>query len=706
MAKHTLKLRCLTSLTLLVTSFLAACTSTALPTLTTTASTPALAPTTTRTPTPSLIPTITHTAIPTRTPTPTYLPITPVLQGTRLPESGGVISASNAERLMTLARWGLGNPNDIVYTPDGEYLIVACARGVYFYDPVNYLLVRQIDTTYLPWHLAVSPDSQMLAVAGPEQVYLYQISDLQLWRTFPTQANSLDFSPDGQVLLMGTITEIQLRHVHSGEILGKFVSEMGVLAVKFSPQGGFIASGGYNTKVWSLDGTLTAEQGPRGFDDLTVSVSFSPDGSLLAESSRHEIHIWQLLENGHLTHFRQIDLTNFDYTSIYEVVFSPEGSMVAAALASGIYAWNLETGYRVFSAEIDGAISITSLAWSMDSQHITAASPENGVQVWDVSSVKNIASLHSQSGNFTSLAWSPDSQVLAAGADEGWAYLFNTHNGDLLQRLGSGYLLNSLAFAPDGQSLALGYERYWVDVWNFDGFLEHTLDNSGYSSIKVRFSANGDFLSTIGLADLSVAQVRVWNTRDWSAASTLSTGTMESHWIVSFDLAPDQQFAAISRSGYNNPDLINIVTVPDGALVTSIEVPGSNDWGTRSTAFSPSGNMFAVYSSTNNDVYRVHVWRTSDWELLYTTHSVIPSQRQSIWHSHYTPYSLAWSPDGTLLAVSVSDGGFQILNAITGDGLVTLPAHRMGVAGVAFSPDGRLLASCSIDGTIMLWGTR
>src|SRR5687768_1479321 len=73
------------------------------------------------TPPPTFISTSTLQPTETPQPTPTYLPITPALQGTLLPEHGKVIAVENIDRLTLLSRWGMGNPSDVLYTPDGKY---------------------------------------------------------------------------------------------------------------------------------------------------------------------------------------------------------------------------------------------------------------------------------------------------------------------------------------------------------------------------------------------------------------------------------------------------------------------------------------------------------------------------------------------------------------------------------------------------------
>jgi hypothetical protein len=69
-------------------------------------------------------------------------------------------------------------------------------------------------------------------------------------------------------------------------------------------------------------------------------------------------------------------------------------------------------------------------------------------------------------------------------------------------------------------------------------------------------------------------------------------------------------------------------------------------------------------------------------------------------------WSVAYAPDGRLLASAGDDSTVQVRDPATGRVLATLRGHPSLVSCVAFAPDGNLLASGGLDGTVRLWDAR
>ncbi|EGJ32189.1 MULTISPECIES: hypothetical protein [Moorena] len=65
--------------------------------------------------------------------------------------------------------------------------------------------------------------------------------------------------------------------------------------------------------------------------------------------------------------------------------------------------------------------------------------------------------------------------------------------------------------------------------------------------------------------------------------------------------------------------------------------------------------------------------------------------------------SIKFSPDGKLLASASLDSRIKLWDVTTGKELQTLIGHRHWVNSVSFSPDGKLLASAGSDNTVKLW---
>jgi len=117
----------------------------------------------------------------------------------------------------------------------------------------------------------------------------------------------------------------------------------------------------------------------------------------------------------------------------------------------------------------------------------------------------------------------------------------------------------------------------------------------------------------------------------------------------------------------------------------------SHDAIVRCVAFSPDGKTLASAA----DDKTVKLW------------DVATGKEQATLKGHTDwVWSLAYSPDGKTLASVSKDTTIKLWDVATGREKATLPGHTEWQCSVAFSPDGKTLAEGSKDRTIKLWDVR
>ncbi len=680
-----------------------------------------------RTATPILSSTPSITPFLSPTPTSTYISITPVFSGTQAPNSKTVISEENADRLTLFARWGNGNVSDAQYTPDGEYLVTAYSSGIYFYSAKDYSFVKYIDLGTAISNITITKDGQKMAASSLNSVFIFNRGENKPTLTINETASALAFSPDGQILAVGTYSwpagsgfipkGIKLFDSITGKMVLEFKDSELARTLTFSPDGTRLAAGGYATQIWSLDGKLLDTHGPYVSGGVTDTLSFSPDGTLLAEGAATDniLHVWRVLANGKLVIFRAISLGNHSMVPIVlQVVISYDGKRLAAATSSGLLVWELSSGALIYHKnDTEGnSVRYDGVTWSPDGDNLSALSEKRGIEIWNMKNGELLNTFNKLTGPITALAWQPKGEMIVSGTDIDTVFLLDPQNGNISNVFAGDFSENRFAFSPDGSWLAIKSNPFSND----DGVVIYKLTDSSYHYLLAgsygdglsnqSFSRNGKYLVTSGFDD-GKRIVQIWDTQSWNLYKA---------WKVNDDLVselifcPDGETVASVES---RKSAIKFYRITDGVLILSIEL--SATVGTarvNAIAFSPDGHKLLTRSrecETSNDCRQVlRIWQTGTKNLLYMIKDL--QQRRTLPPS--PPYysdissSIAWSPGGDLFAVGFSDGIIEIFRASDGKLLQTLNGHTLMVMGVTFSPNGQILASASLDGTIRLWGIK
>jgi len=195
------------------------------------------------------------------------------------------------------------------------------------------------------------------------------------------------------------------------------------------------------------------------------------------------------------------------------------------------------------------------------------------------------------------------------------------------------------------------------------------------------------------LASASNKEVKVW---DAMTGKEVFTYPIKGTNVFGLAFSPDGKRLAVAITR-----TVKMLNVANGQEVSTITNTGHCLF---RIAFSPDGKHLAASCGSTNNKGDVRVWEADTGRLLFCLEG----------HAN-AALNVAYSADGRLLAsaggtpMGSKPGTVKIWEAGTGRDLLTLEGHPENILGLAFSPDGRRLASASGSrgssraGTIKLW---
>jgi WD40 repeat protein len=413
------------------------------------------------------------------------------------------------------------------------------------------------------------------------------------------------------------------------------------------------------------------------------AAAFSASGALLAGAEQNGTTIvWDVKTWKPVT-----VLGTANGLSVNAVAFQPDGTLIATAGISGVVTlWDLHgrqiSTFRAGTTQ-DG-VTINGIAFSPDGARLAAACADRTVRLWNVRGKPRLVKLTGHSAPVRAVAFSTaDSALLASADDDGAIRLWNGRTGARLGSLpGSGpQPIDALAFSTQGALLASGGGDGVVRLWDIDTRAQiGALAGPSSRVTGLAFSRNGQTIASVE-ADPTVG---LWNVTapPQPGASSIAAAT-----TAADARSPVATIGGGTAMGLWNP--LSAASYATAALPLPLAVSAAARGDIPpSVALSPNGDVVAA-TLGNQDVW---LWSTGSGHKLGTLTAPQPLT------------SVAYSPatDDPIMAAGGSDGNVYLWQPGAKQPMSVSGDLASEVTSIAFSPDGALLAAGSADGTFLL----
>lgn len=683
----------------------------------------------------------TTTPIPVGSPTKTESP-TPILPTSTPVTDSGIITPENVDHLVQIKQLGMGTLTGApVYSADGQWLFLPTTVGVFILDTTSYKksrflisasrytysypidisqdgktllissdLVNVDDGHLLPGldippdfehgdgvintvsKAGFSPDDQLLAlIYSGGKAGIWRLTDRKLLYTL--QAESFDFSTDSR-LMITTVDADTNPHIHLYETqTGKLLQDWAGERATFLQDNHLAVETNGAIRIYDL-GTGKV---PYAFNGKYAA--FSPDEQLISFLSASQVEIRRIVD-GKLLYKLDRDFEGADNLTMR---FAPDGQTVAVraywSYCCAGYEGNLSLWRMTDGSLIKSASTVENFYFSPDSQSLLVAG--SALQIWSTSNGSVSADVQGLTNQIADLAFLSNGEDLIAfnGGDD-HPFLIYQAMGDQVRQLGLADLQTVQGFSINQLNNADVFTKYllnktdeeYLKALNFKIY-----KHDGYATNSVAFSPDNKLVAT---GSYYGGVLRLWNIAEQNMI--LEQTVCPEKRVTDLAFSPDGQSVASACADpiyeeHGEPNIQILQISPQGGRM--MELSG---YGYSMVAFSPDGRFLAAAGN------HLKVWSAIDGKPLF-------SVDRDLFYG-LDVQSIAFSPNGEVLAFGLKDGSVELWSVADGKQLSVLRMSEFNplytktgynpVYALAFSPNGKLLAVGFQDGSIRLWGVK